>query len=110
MGQLSDSQTIKEDKTNFCDRPISVGEVLPAIQRLKLNNSPETDDLISEFYLTFADQLGPFPLNVYTERLINQSVQPSTLSEGLLTLIQKLKKDPVYFDIWRLICLLNNEY
>lgn len=60
MGQLSDTQTMKEDLTSFCDRPISVGEVLPAIQRLKLSNSPETDELTSEFYITFADQLGPF--------------------------------------------------
>uniref|UniRef100_A0A669DIK2 Reverse transcriptase domain-containing protein n=1 Tax=Oreochromis niloticus TaxID=8128 RepID=A0A669DIK2_ORENI len=109
MDQIPDVRAVKEDQMSFCDRPISISEVLPAIRRLKLNKSPGTDGLTSEFYITFADQLAPFLLNVYIESLINQSLPP-TLSQGLLTLIPKPKKDPTYIDNWRPICLLNNDY
>lgn len=32
------------------------------------------------------------------------------MTQGLITLIPKPQKDPLYIDKWRQICLLNNDY
>ena len=41
---------------------------------------------------------------------IQSETLPSSLTQGLLTLIPKPKKDTTSIDNWRPICLLNNDY
>lgn len=64
---------------------------------------------MAEFYITFAEQLAPFLLHMFTESIESGTLPPS-LSQGLLTLIPKPNKDSLLIDNWRPICLLNNDY
>jgi len=76
---------------------------------LKNNKSPGTDGLTAEFYKTFSDQLAPFLLQVFMESIENETLPPS-LTQGLVTLIPKPRKDILFIDSWRPISLLNNDY
>lgn len=109
LGCLTDTKFIENDQKDFCDSPITLDEVLFAIHHLKLNKSPGVDSLTSEFYIAFAEQLAPFLHGVFIESIENQTLPP-TLSQGLLTLIPKPRKDPLCIDNWRPICLLINDY
>lgn len=43
------------------------------------------------------------------ESIENDALPPS-LTQGLVTLIPKPRKDVLFIDSWRPICLLNNDY
>ncbi len=109
FGHLSQVKSINQEQRTHCDKQITLEEVRSAIQQLKLNKSPGTDGLTSEFYITFFDKLAPFLHGVFTESIHNQTLPP-TLYQGLLTLIPKSNKDSLRIDNWRPICLLNNDY
>lgn len=81
---------------------------MDSINHLKNNKSPRTDGLISEFYKSFAQKMAPFLLHVFNESISNGQL-PSSMNQGLITLIPKSKKD-LFLDNWRPICLLNNDY
>lgn len=85
---LTEANSINKDWKDICDKPIASDEVLFAIHHLKLNKSPGTDTLTSEFYNTFHEQHAPFLHCMYTESIESQTLPP-TLSHGLLTLITK---------------------
>lgn len=53
--------------------------------------------------------MAPFLLEVFSESIKN-SVLPPTMTQGLIALIPKPKKDVLLIDNWRPICLLNNDY
>lgn len=75
----------------------------------KPNKSPGTDGITSEFYKAFSEHLAPFLLGLFLECIGNESLPP-TLTQGLITLIPKPKKDSLLIDNWRPICLLNIDY
>lgn len=68
LGYLTETKSIKNDRKDFCDSPVTSGEVLIAIHHLKLNKSPGVDGLI--FYIAFADRLAFFLHGVFIERKI----------------------------------------
>ncbi len=88
---------------------MTLQEITDSINSLKHNKSPGVDGFTSEFYRDFVEQLAPFLQKVFTESIDNESLPP-TLTQGLITLIPKPKKDVVLTDNWRPICLLNNDY
>lgn len=74
-----------------------------------MNKSPGIDGLSAEFYKCFLFDLAPFLLKGFSKSMENCSF-PTTLTQGLTTLIPKPKKDPLLLDKWCPICLLNNDY
>ncbi len=82
---------------------------MDSINHLKNSKSPGTDGLIAEFYKSFAQQMTPFLLHVFNESISNGQL-PSSMNQGLITLIPKPKKELLFIDNWRPICLLNNDY
>ena len=64
--------------------------------------------ITSEFCKAFSDQLAPFLLGLFLKCIDNETLPP-TLTQGLITLIPKPRKDKLLIDNWRPICLLNNE-
>lgn len=102
-------KTINASEKKLCDEPISLSEVQDAIKNLKLNKAPGNDGLSSEFYRTFSEALAPFLLHVFSESIAQGSLPP-TLSQGLISLIPKPKKDVSSLENWRPICLLNIDY
>lgn len=108
-GSLTETKLIDTDLKESCDKPLTLQEVIFAIEHLKPNKSPGTDGITSEFYKAFSKQLAPFLLGLFLECIGNESLPP-TLTQGLITLIPKPKKDLLLIDNWRPICLLNNDY
>ncbi len=109
MESLTNTKSIDADLKESCDKPLTIQEVISAIDHLKLNKSPGTDGITSELYKTFSKQLAPFLLALFSECIHNVSLPP-TLTQGLITLIPKPKKDLLLIDNWRPISLLNNDY
>jgi len=109
FASLDKSKSILPDDKDLCDKPLSIKEITDSIDRLKNNKSPGTDGLTGEFYKCFAPKLAPFLLNVFNESISVGQLPPS-LNQGLITLIPKSKKDLLFIDNWRPICLLNNDY
>jgi len=109
IDSLTNSKTINEAQKEHCDSSIHIKEVLQAITELKLNKSPGVDGLTSEFYKAFSEELAPFLLNLFLQCIDNGKLPP-TLTQGLIILIPKPKKDTLILDNWRPISLLNNDY
>lgn len=94
---LVDINPINTADQEFCDRPISLKEIVDSINNVKNNKSPGVDGLTSEFYKSFSEELAPFLLEVFCES-IAKGVLPPTLTQGLITLIPKPKKDLLLID------------
>ncbi len=105
---LDNINYISAPDKDFCDRPITLAEVLESIKYLKVNKSPGIDGLTSEFYQKFA-KIWPFLLEVIYESIRVESLPP-TLTQSLITLIPKPKKYLLLIDNWRPISLLNCDY
>ena len=106
---LGDVKTINVTNRDLCDAPITVTDFENAIGKLKLNKSPGNDGLTTELYRLFPQDLAKFLQKVYIESINNEEL-PSSLAQGLITLIPKPQKDPTLLDNWRPITLLNNDY
>ncbi len=106
---LKKTNVISRDEQSACDKNINITDIIYGIEGLKNNKSPDTDGLTAEFYKCFAEELAPFLLEMFSESIQSENLPPS-LTQGLLTLIPKPKKDTSLIDNWRPICLLNNDY
>ncbi len=106
---LSNKKQLSNSDQHFCDASITLKEIEEDIISLKANKSPGTDGLSSELYKLFRHVIAPFLFKVYEES-IEKTVLPATLCQGLITLIPKSKKDPLFIDNWHPITLLNNDY
>lgn len=102
-------KTISETDKMCCDDDVTCKEVQSAIKSLKNNKSPGCDGLTAELYKLFANELSPFLTSVIKES-INKEALPPTLTQGIITLIPKPKKDLTILDNYRPITLLNNDY
>ena len=109
FNSLSNITKITEDDKEMCDETITLQEITHVIKHLKLNKSPGGDGLSAEFYQTFVEDLAPFLLKLFLES-VEQGALPPTLTQGLITLIPKPKKDHLLIDNWRPISLLNTDY
>uniref|UniRef100_A0A9J8ACX2 Reverse transcriptase domain-containing protein n=1 Tax=Cyprinus carpio carpio TaxID=630221 RepID=A0A9J8ACX2_CYPCA len=107
--QLKNVKTITEEDQKLCDSPITITEIKQAIELLKCNKSPGNDGITTEFYKQFSEILAPFLFEVYSESL-QYSQLPTTMTQGIICLIPKPKKDVLLIDNWRPISLLNNDY
>lgn len=96
-------------ESEWCEKPISVLEIQEAIKNLKPNKSPGNDGLSAEFYKAFSETLSPFLLEMFKESM-TKGLLPPSLSQGIITLIPKPKKDTASLENWRPICLLNTDY
>ncbi len=108
MDFAANNNYISAPDKDLCDRPITLTEV-ESIKNLKVNKSPGVDGLTSEFYQKFVKDLAPLLLEVIYESIRLGSL-PSTLTQSLITLISKPKKDLLLIDNWRPIILLNCDY
>ncbi len=108
MDSLDNINYISASDKDFCDRPITLAEILESIKYLKVNKSPGIDGLTSELYQKCAKDLAPFLLEIIYESI--KASFPPTLTQSLITLIPKPKKDLLLIDNWHPISLLNCDY
>ena len=106
---LQNVQQLNRVDKELCDAPITMNKIVEAINSLKNGKSPGTDGLTSEFYQLFSKKIAPFLLEVFRQS-VEKTFLPPTLCQGIITLIPKPNKDPLFIDNWRPITLLNNDY
>jgi len=94
---LQNVQQLNMVDKDFCDAPITMNEIVEAIKSLKNGKSPGTDGLTSEFYKLFSKKIASFLLEVFRES-IEKKCLPPTLCQGIITLIPKPNKDPLFID------------
>ena len=75
----------------------------------KKNKSPGTDSLTAEFYLAFWNLLGEL-LVVSLNYAFSKGELSISQQRGIIRLLPKKKKDPLYLKNWRPISLLNVDY
>lgn len=109
LDTVNNVKVISDSDRMCCDGILTHEEVQSAIKSLKNNKSPGSDGLTAELYKLFANDLSPFLTNVFKES-VDKEALPPTLTQGIITLIPKPKKDLTNLDNWRPITLLNNDY
>jgi exonuclease III len=105
---LSEIPTLEEDERQKCDAPITMNELLGALQDSKPGKAPGLDGLTYEFYKQFWKELSPLLLEVVNTSL-QQEQLPTSMLNGIITLIPK-KGDLTQLANWRPITLLNTDY
>lgn len=101
--RLSD---IESDQTN---EPITVEQLYSALISLSNGKTPGTDGIPPEFYKEFWDKINSSLLKAYQFALESGSLH-SSARRGILNLIPKKNRDPLYITNWRPITLLNTDY
>ena len=91
-----------------CDGPLSVAEVLTALNGISRNKTPGSDGLPVEFYIEFWHVIGSDLTEVFNNAYDSDSLSKSQ-KLGLITLLFK-KGDRLNCKNWRPITLLNVDY
>ena len=92
-----------------CEGPINEKELLDALKACPKGKTPGNEGFPVEFYLMFWEEIKEYLL-----KSINAGYELGRLSitqrQGVITLLPKKDKDPLYLKNWRPISLLNTEY
>ena len=101
--QISDDSKLKLNSF------VSKAEILSALKSLNLNRSPGYDGLPVEFYIVFFHDICDLLLNCY-HYSFEQGFLSVSQRNGVITLLPKKDKDPMYVKNHRPITLLNTDY
>ncbi len=92
----------------LCDGPLTIDECTIVVKKLKLNRSPGSDGLTTEFYNCFWDDIKYLMVNAINEGYRNGELSFSQ-RRGIIKLIHK-KGEKNKLDNYRPITLLNYDY
>ena len=104
-----DIPRLSDDSKNFCEGKIIKEECWECLKSMKLNKSPGNDGFTVEFYLTFWPQIGSLLVEVFNEAF-EKGCLATSQKQGVITLIEKEGKDPLFIKNYRPITLLNTDY
>ena len=103
------SDALSQEGINLLGKEISLAEVYVAMSKLKKDSVPGEDGLTVNFYLTFWNEVKDLLFASY-----NHAFECGHLSitqrRGLIRLIPKVDKNPLFVSSWRPISLLNVDY
>ena len=100
---------LDELEKESCEGKITKEECLEALKSMKNNKSPGTDGLTVEFYKHFWQEISE-PLVNSLNAGYDAGKMSTEQRRGIITLIPKKEKDPLYLKNWRPISLLNVDY
>ena len=100
---------LSDDSKAELDKPISRSEILASLKELKFNKTPGYDGLPVEFYVVFFNDIIDMLLNCYLYSH-DHGFMSSSQRNGIITLLPKKDKDPLYVKNHRPISLLNTDY
>ena len=100
---------LSDDSKAELDKPISRSEILASLKELKFNKTPGYDGLPVEFYIVFFNDIIDMLLNCYLYSH-DHGFMSSSQRNGIITLLPKKDKDPLYVKNHRPISLLNTDY
>ena len=100
---------LNEVQRDRLDGDITIEECYQAMNSMSKGKAPGMDGLPVEFYATFWNDIKDILLRVYIESfeddLLNYSAR-----QGVISLLPKGTKDPLYLKNWRPLTLLNLDY
>ena len=97
---------LDRDSKASCEGLVTVSECLGVLKTKESNKSPGSDGFPAEFYKVFWNDISVLIVNS-----INCSFQKGQLSvtqrQGIIALLPKKDKNPLFLKNWRPITLLN---
>ena len=100
---------LNSELQEYVNEPLSLTELDLALKELKANKTPGVDGLPPEFYKVFWLKLKHFFLDLFNE-IIRDGIFHLSARQGIITLIEKVGKDPLLVENWRPISLLCADY
>ena len=98
-----------EESKELCEGKVTKEECYNVLKEMKINKSPGNDGLTVEFYHTFWPVLGDIIVEALNEAF-DKGHLANSQKQGVITLIEKEGKDPMYIQNYRPITLLNVDY
>ena len=100
---------ITEEVKKECDKEISLQEMGEAIKQLSNQKSPGIDGIPIDWYKVFYPKIKFFLLELFREIIAEEKFHLSA-RRGLITLLEKLEKDPLKIGHWHPITLLCSDF
>ena len=100
---------LSEDNKSFLDMPLTKQELYNVIKSMNMNKTPGFDGIPVEFYMVFWSDISDLLLKSFNFSLQNGILSPSQRN-GIITLLPKKDKDPLYVKNYRPITLLTTDY
>ncbi|KAF7645264.1 hypothetical protein LDENG_00207280 [Lucifuga dentata] len=97
---------LKQDQRTALEQPIQLQEIEESIRLMQTGKTPGPDGFPVEFYKKFSSKIAPLILSMF-EYSFKQSTLPQTLTEAIITVLLKPGKDPLDYNSYRPISLLN---
>ena len=109
--KVSDIVTPKlnEAESKSLDRPLTIPELGQAVKDLKNGKVGGVDGILIEFYKAFWGKLKYFMYELFCEIIADKKLHLSA-RRGIISLLEKIDKDPLALDSWRPISLLCADY
>ena len=99
---------ISKEMRDELEMPITQEEVGAALLKLANGKCPSMDGLDASFYKVFYSLLKDFLVDLFNE-VVREGELHRTARESIISLIEKLYKDPLRLKCWRPISLLNTD-
>ena len=107
--QNNTGKKISSEQKETLDKPITIQELTATVKSLKKAVTPGVDGLNSEFYQFFWPKIQTLYLNAlnyaYSVGILHDSAR-----RGVVTLIPKKSKDPLWLKNWRPLTMLTTDY
>ena len=107
--ERSKVQPITDEDKHFLDTNITEAEISAALKELPNNKCPGTSGIPVDFIKVFWAKLRQFFFELFKE-IIHKGRFHLTARRGIISLLEKLAKDPLYLANWRPLSLLNADY
>ena len=99
---------ITDELKKELDSPITLKEMSEALAELENGKCPGTDGLDASFYKVFWNKLKFLMMDVYNEA-ISKGVLHLSARQSVISLLEKLDKNPLQLKSWRPLSLLNSD-
>lgn len=104
-----DIPQLSEGEKHYLENPLSRNEIFDVIKSMKMNKSPGFDGFPIEFYMVFWPDICDMLMDSYNNSLQN-GVLSMSQRNGVITLLPKKDRNPLFVKNYRPITLLTTDY
>ena len=109
FNDISDVPQLSHVDKHSCEGALSNNECVVVLSGFKNGKTPGNDGLPPEFYKLFWPDINELVLQVFRYSFQTGELSPS-MKEGVINLIPKKDKSPLFLKNWRPISILNTDY